>query len=205
MTIRVASAQTWRRRAGLPALLVFALGGCGILEPLNTVQHCNRDCDRHQLGEDMVYWEHHDNPARFYSWLETLSKEQVAWLKEDWADPAVQNGSSLPAGALLLPAIVIALGPAGSADLGTASGLVGNYLDQADPATGSYAFALLLQSSLSNAITGEQQQNEQHARLIALEGQLGREIAAREALESQLKRLKQIESSLTGDRSFPGE
>ena len=180
------------------ALLVMGLGGCGILEPVNSVKLCDQLCDRRQLATDMDYWEQGGSTAAFYGWLETLSDEQCYWIREDRADRA---RSPLTPDDQLRQAILLARSRDRPEDLATADTLVADYLEHGDPGSDSYAFALLLRTSLRGRIGENQLRSQQQVKLDALETQLEQEKSAREQLERQLERLKQIEESLLGSNT----
>jgi hypothetical protein len=180
------------------ALLVMGLSGCGILEPVESVKLCDQLCDRRQLSADMDYWEQDGSTARFYGWLETLSDEQCEWIREDRAD---RIRSPQTPDDQLRQAIILARSRDRPEDLATADTLVEYYLDHGDPASDTYAFALLLRTSLRGRISGDRLRSQQQVKLGALEAQLEQENSARERLERQLERLKQIEESLLGSNT----
>lgn len=110
---------------------------------------------------------------------------------------AEMPGSQSPESSLR-EAIVLSLGSDDTTVLQGAARRVDTYLKNAVFSTENYAFALLVQSALSNRINAHQRGQFQVSEISELKQELKEEQDARAHVEEQLDRLKQIEESLLG-------
>jgi hypothetical protein len=183
-------------------VLAWGLSACGSLDPVTAPDLCDHGCSRDQFYGVLEFWEREENAIRFYGWLKTLGNEQLGWIREDGSNPLSTRGNSLAPGDHLRRSIVLFDNPDNWGDLDTAGTLVDYYLGNAVPDTDEYSFALLLQTAISDSVKERETLDQQRLALEEMESQAGDERAARQTLEYQLERLKQIEESLLGSNEL---